>query len=225
MCVFGPSGLPGGAIQRGRPASPVTLKPMASSAALNSRLCSKQYPPRGLSTSLACTEARSSRDSRSASDNFPAENRSTCRPVPRALATLFHGGGVKTRRPGNGPAFCVACSTSMPLKSRPYGASRSERAVTALPHVFLDSGGFSESRHRLADDRVVREEVPRLFLEIGIPDRADAGVVPADDVIAIVRSTHVLREGGARDKGRGGDGDGCTESGNATHEKISPFGY
>src|ERR1700722_5784672 len=113
----------------------------------------------------------------------------------------------------------VVCSTSMPRVSKPYDASRSERAVTALPHVFLDSRSFGKGRHRLADDRIIREEVPRLFLEIGIPDRADAGVVPADDVIAIVRSTHVLREGSARDKGRGGDGDGCTESGNATHER------
>src|SRR5579863_1838932 len=109
-----------------------------------------------------------------------------------------------------------------PVRGR-LASSCSERAVAALPHVFLDSGGFGEGRHRLADDRIVREEMPRLFPEIGVPDRADAGVIPADDVIAIVRSTHVLREGGTRDKGRGGDGDGGTESGNATHENF-PFG-
>ena len=58
MCSRGPGGLSGGDIQRTRPERPVTLKPSASSAALNSVFCSKQYPPRRLSTSFACTDGK-----------------------------------------------------------------------------------------------------------------------------------------------------------------------
>src|SRR5271156_6436330 len=71
----------------------------------------------------------------------------------------------------------------------------SERAVTALPHLFLNGCRGRESRNRLADGLVVGEEVPRLLLKIGIPDRADAGIVPADHIIAGFRSAHVLRDG------------------------------
>ena len=99
---------------------------------------------------------------------------------------------------------------------RPPARKRLQRAAAIGPHLQLHVVGGSECRELLADDLVGRRPLHRLVAEVLVPDLADAGVVPADHVIADLRS------GGDRE-GRGGNSDGSTESKNATHE-ISPDG-
>ena len=70
----------------------------------------------------------------------------------------------------------------------------SQRAVTGDPHPFLDRRGLGERRYRLAHGLVVGQKAHRLLLHLGIPDLADAGVVPADHVIAGLR--HRASDGG-----------------------------
>src|SRR5579864_8907373 len=82
----------------------------------------------------------------------------------------------------------------------------------AQPHFFLNPSRLGKGRHRLAHDFIVREEMPRLFLQLRVPDRADAGVVPADNVIALRRWTG----DSSRRRENGGS---STKCGNATHEK------
>src|SRR4051812_33962100 len=82
-------------------------------------------------------------------------------------------------------------------------------AVAVLPQLLLRIKRGGEGLDRLADYLVVRRPPRRLHLEALVPDLADAGVVPADQVIAGLRGAD--REGRDRDAGRG------TEGGHATH--------
>src|ERR1039458_6052977 len=55
------------------PPSPVTLKPIASSAPLSNVFCSKQYPPRRPSTIFSWIEARSSLTGRRSNGSKPSK--------------------------------------------------------------------------------------------------------------------------------------------------------
>src|ERR1700719_169480 len=89
-------------------------------------------------------------------------------------------------------------------------ARRSERAVALLSHLFLHSRRGGEGRNRLADDLVIRRPLQRLGRHLLIPDLADAGVIPADHIVAGLR-------GACEGKARDSDAGGGTESGSATH--------
>src|SRR5438270_13278239 len=91
-----------------------------------------------------------------------------------------------------------------------------ECAVALQPHLLLHSHRGSEGLNGLADDLVLRRPLDWLVPEVLIPDLADAGIVPADHIIAGLRGTD---DGKARDS----DADGGIEDGNATHEE-SPVG-
>src|SRR3982751_2164698 len=96
-------------------------------------------------------------------------------------------------------------------------ASRLERAAALRAQLDLELRGGREGRERLADDLVGRHApLERLVLEVLVPDLANAGVVPADHVIADCRR-------GRHGEHGGGDGGNGTEGENATHE-ISPDG-
>src|SRR5882757_8254356 len=93
----------------------------------------------------------------------------------------------------------------------------SERAATLPAQLDLELGGGGEGRLRLADDLVGRRApLERLVAQVLVPDLADAGVVPADHVIAD-------RSRGRHGKDGGGDAGDGTKGENATHEK-SPDG-
>src|ERR1700678_2610276 len=113
---------------------------------------------------------------------------------PRAMAILFHGSGGraswftpshiqavvpakagpittvaydgKDRRSSVAKQITVVVIGPGSSPGRRWGMrARSQRAATAHPHIFLDRRGFSKGRHRLADNLVVREEMPRFFLK------------------------------------------------------------
>ncbi|BAC51933.1 bll6668 [Bradyrhizobium diazoefficiens USDA 110] len=99
----------------------------------------------------------------------------------------------------------------------PSVASGSERAAALPAQLDLEVGGGREGRERLADDLVGRgAPLERLVLQVLVPDLADAGVVPADHVIAGGCQGRYGKDGG-------GDAGNGTEGENATHEK-SPCG-
>src|SRR6266849_5307465 len=66
----------------------------------------------------------------------------------------------------------------------PVFAGVLQRAVTLLAHLELDIHRGREGRGWLAHDLVVGRPFHRLVPEILVPDLADAGVVPADHIIA-----------------------------------------
>src|SRR6266478_7630146 len=91
-----------------------------------------------------------------------------------------------------------------------------QRAVTLLAHLELDIHRGREGRGRLAHDLVVGRPFHRLVPEVLVPDLADAGIVPADHIIAGLCGSG---DGKARDSDAGGG----TEGSSATHDE-SPVG-
>src|SRR5205085_3284325 len=91
-----------------------------------------------------------------------------------------------------------------------------ECAVALQPHLLLHSHRGSEGRNGLADDLVLRRPLDWLVPQVLIPDLADAGIVPADHIVAGLRGTD-------DSKARDSDADSGTEGGSVTHEE-SPGG-
>src|SRR5205809_6396984 len=85
-------------------------------------------------------------------------------------------------------------------------------AVAVLPQLFLGVERGGKGWDRLADDLVVRRPPRRLHLEALVPDLTDAGVVPADQVVAGLC--------GADGEGNDRDAGGGTEGGHATHGSL-----
>src|SRR5438552_2070984 len=93
--------------------------------------------------------------------------------------------------------------------------TNSELARTLLQHAVLHGERVAESRDRLADGLVGRRD--RLARNALVPDLADAGAFPADQM---------KRGFGGAGHGKGGESDtgGGTEGGQSKHGKISPVG-
>src|SRR4029077_16139597 len=103
----------------------------------------------------------------------------------------------------------VGTARSTPLPTLRPACSSERRpplpgAAAALAHRFLRGHRLGERRERLADDLVVRRPPQRLHRPLIVPDLADAGVVPADQIIAGLRRA-------CDGKGCDGDAGGGTE--------------
>src|ERR1700694_5141799 len=88
-------------------------------------------------------------------------------------------------------------------------ATASELAGALLQHAVLDGKRIAEGRHRLAHGLVVRRE--RFCRNALVPDLADAGAFPADQVESGLGGAGRSKRGQAK-AGRGAKG------GNSTHD-------